>query len=440
MFNEAFEREKYDPAHVPTLPLYFDYLDADEENAIASQDGKHYAFVGVTRRLVFQLSDVCLLLSRPDGAICRALRLRPSAEPYNEMQGMLLYILLSFVAAHEWAHHKMGHLGQLSSRQHIFHEVLDSGLVGSVDDQVKELSADAYSTLTVLTHIFDERRSSFLPFLKFDPCPPPEVLDQVFLASFIVAVGGYLFLRPPADLSGLDVYHLTHPPSITRLNFVMRQAASWCSCYRPTLEDWIVRAFGPLMNAVVEDIHGVSDYRAVWAAQLSFRKSEAGRQYDAILTAEENAYRKAWGMNNEEAEIIEPPQELQLELVRGADDLDFQRAKADFSEGLSRAGIAFSTRSRTFDSATGTVMTGALLVITTLGPTAIIEFRKLLQSYLAHGGRKIKLKNGPLHIEASADDFLKIFTPEQIQQLIEPPTSKTLPATKPPKRDKVLPG
>ena len=103
MFGDAFEREKFDPTHVRTLPLYFDYIDADEENAIASRDDGKYAFIGITRRLVFQISDVCILLSKPDGPICRALGVRPSSEPYNELQGMLLYMLQSFVVAHEWA-------------------------------------------------------------------------------------------------------------------------------------------------------------------------------------------------------------------------------------------------------------------------------------------------------------------------------------------------
>jgi hypothetical protein len=129
MYNEAFEHERPFPEHSPTLPLYFDFLYADEENALATNDDEHYAFVGITRHLVFKISDVCVLLSRSDGPICNALGVRPSAEPYNELQAVLVYVLHSFVVAHEWTHHKHGHLGQLSSRGNIFHEVLDSGLV-----------------------------------------------------------------------------------------------------------------------------------------------------------------------------------------------------------------------------------------------------------------------------------------------------------------------
>jgi hypothetical protein len=114
-----------------------------------------------------------------------------------------------------------------------------------------------------------------------------------------------------------------------------------------------------------------------------------------------------------------------------------QKAVADFSQGLREANVGFSTRSMAFDSATNAGLPGILVLLATaLGPRAKIEFRKLLQSYLAHRGRKIKLKNGPISIEASAADFLKIFTDEQIQQLIEPATKKALPSSTRPKSDK----
>ena len=149
---------------------------------------------------------------------------------------------------------------QLSSRGNIFHEVLDSGLVGSVDDQIKEIAADGYAAFFVLTHLFDERRSSFLPFLKFDPSPPPVVLDQVFLAFFVAAMAGYMFLRQAPDLNGVNVYRLTHPPVAARLNFLMREVTAWCSHNRPALEGWITSHFDALMNATVEAILGVGDY------------------------------------------------------------------------------------------------------------------------------------------------------------------------------------
>ena len=44
MYNEALSTKGRFLRHSPTLPLYFDLLDADEENALATNDGEHYAF------------------------------------------------------------------------------------------------------------------------------------------------------------------------------------------------------------------------------------------------------------------------------------------------------------------------------------------------------------------------------------------------------------
>jgi hypothetical protein len=438
MYNEAFRREKYFPEHARTMPLYFDYLDADEENAIATHDGEHYAFIGVTRCLVLKISDICIRLSQPNGAICRALGVQPSPLPYNELQAALVYILLTFVVAHEWTHHKHGHLTQLSSREKIFHEILDSGLLGSVDDQIKEIAADGYAAFFLLSNLFDVGRASFLPFLTFDSSLNPEFLDRAFLAFFVVALGGYTFLRPACDLNRLDIYRSTHPPAPARLTMVMEEVIAWCSHNRPALEDWLRQTFQPLMDATVNLVSDDVDNRQGWAAQVTFLKSIDGQQYMATLRNGIATYRKSWGAETETAEIIQNPREILLELSpAGQVDTEFHAAVADFSKGLRAAEVAFSTRRMAFDSATSTGVTGILIVLaTTLGPRAVIELRKLLQSYLAHGGRKIKLRNGPVTIEASASDFLKIFTPEQIQQLIDPPPKIAAPIIQ---REKQIP-
>jgi hypothetical protein len=38
--NEAFAAERQFPEHAPTLPMYLDYIDADDDNAIATTDGQ----------------------------------------------------------------------------------------------------------------------------------------------------------------------------------------------------------------------------------------------------------------------------------------------------------------------------------------------------------------------------------------------------------------
>ena len=294
MYNDAFVRARPFPEHADHLPLYLDYIDADEgvENAIATHDDR-YAFVGVTLPLVFRISDVCRDLSH-SATLCATLRVRPSEEDYNELQATLFYSLLSFVVAHEWSHHVHGHLGQLSLQTGIFQEISDSGLVGGLDDQIKELAADGYAAYFVLSHLFDSR-ASFLPWLQLDPSTSPDVLDQIFLGFFITAVASYMLLRPAPDLSAARVYRLTHPPQAARMNFFMREVAGWCSHNRPTLENWMIEQFHALMRATTEAVLEHGGGIQVWANQIAFLKSAEGLRYDAALTEGIAAYRKSWG-------------------------------------------------------------------------------------------------------------------------------------------------
>jgi hypothetical protein len=428
MYNEAFERERTFPEYVQTLPLYFDYIDADVENAIATHDDEHYAFIGITRQLVFKISDLCVRLARFNGPICRALRVWPLPEDYNALQGTLLYILLSFIVAHEWSHHKHGHLAQFSSPGKIFEEVVNTGPVGSEDDQIKEVAADGYAAFLVLAHLFDDRRSTFLPFLTFNPEPPKEVLEQVFLALFIVVFAGFMLHLPANDLNGTDVYRLTHPPGPARLQCFVREVVAWCSHNRPALEDWIVKHFQALLSATTEAIYGIADFRQVWGNQLQFLQSPEGKQYDQMLLAGINAYKRTWGEDPPPASPLEPPAELELQLLPAGNDTDFHAAHAQLSHGLGDANISFATRNIAWGVAPGTGVAGALVLLaSTLGPTAIIQLRKLLETYLAHGGRRIKLKNHSVSIECSPEDFQKLFTPDQIQQLLQPPPPKAIP-------------
>jgi hypothetical protein len=53
------------PGHVNTKPFHLDFVDADEKNATAfCYDG--HALIAVTVPLIFNLSDICLALSKSD--------------------------------------------------------------------------------------------------------------------------------------------------------------------------------------------------------------------------------------------------------------------------------------------------------------------------------------------------------------------------------------
>ena len=125
--------------------------------------------------------------------------------------------------------------------------------------------------------------------------------------------------------------------------------------------------------------------------------------------------------------MLEPAGELQLQLVPATSDPDFQAALTELSQGLRDATIGFASRSPAWGALPNLDIPGGLLLLaSTLGPTAIVQLRKLLETYLSHGGRRIKLKTHSVSIECSPEDFQKLFTPEQIQQLLAPPAQRSL--------------
>jgi hypothetical protein len=120
-----------------------------------------------------------------------------------------------------------------------------------------------------------------------------------------------------------------------------------------------------------------------------------------------------------------------LQLSSGPDDTEYPQALAAFARSLETANIPFANRGRAFDAAGAQGHSGLFAIAITLGPVAIIQLTKLIQSFLAHSDRKIKLTKGAVKLEGSVKDLQTLLTPEQIQQLIEAKPTKTPRTTKP---------
>jgi hypothetical protein len=292
MFNEALHNQEKVDIHAECPPFHFDFIDADDndENAIATRND-FYSFIGVTVPLIFRVSDACVALSRA-AKLTAVLRVQPSEEDYNELQATLFYVLLSFIVGHEWTHHVHGHL---STGAIVFRELVADESAGSMDDQVKELAADGYSAYHTLRNLADNR-ATFLPFLKFHGPTTPEVLDEIFLAFFVAAIAGYMFLWPVPDVNATDIYKLIHPPQAARMNFLMHEVSGWCRQNRPPLEEWIKRRFQVLMQVTAEGVLGRGG-GDVWAKQNEFFRSPEGAAYIAELGRRSDDYRNALGAN-----------------------------------------------------------------------------------------------------------------------------------------------
>jgi hypothetical protein len=130
-----------------------------------------------------------------------------------------------------------------------------------------------------------------------------------------------------------------------------------------------------------------------------------------------------------EAEIIEPEPELHLHLIPAPGEPpvrspEFQEELRAFAQALKAQGINASLTWFTQDAVGGGGwgVGEFTILVTALGPLAIVQLRKLIEAFLKiREGRKLKLKYGPLTLEGRAEDVEKLVTPEQIAKMLDGP-------------------
>jgi hypothetical protein len=127
-----------------------------------------------------------------------------------------------------------------------------------------------------------------------------------------------------------------------------------------------------------------------------------------------------------EAENIEAVPEFQLELVPAPGELpqDHLKERLEFFKELRSQGIKVKEQHYSNDAVGG----GAgiiYVIVTVLGPVAIVQLRKLLETYLKRGEkRKFKITNGPMIIEGDFSDVRELITDERFKMLQGAPKSR----------------
>jgi hypothetical protein len=290
-FNEALRNVKLDiPGHVDHPPFYVDYVDSDVQNAIAFRY-RGYSLIGITVPLIYSISDACLLLSQST-TVARLLGVRLSVEDYNEVHALLFSMLIAFVMAHEYTHHVHGHVSE-DPAAIFLNEILDTSSNGNLKQQIEEIAADGYSLYHVLANFIKGNTQPDVVTLLALDAEQTGSRDEIIFSMIVLAIGAYLFLRPPPKLDAIVVYKLTHPPQVARMNFIMHEAMGWCRQNRPELEAWMTLSrFQDLMSATAEAILGEYGDQ-VWRDQTSFLKSFDGATYISAVVTGIDAYRQA---------------------------------------------------------------------------------------------------------------------------------------------------
>jgi hypothetical protein len=291
--NQGLNEMRSVPEHVDHPPFHLDYIDSNAPNALAFGDDDH-SFIGLTMGLISLFSDLCVRLNRSE-AVAALLGIRLEPDVSDGLQAMVFTNLLSFLVTHEFTHVVHGHVEERGAPSISFNEIQDDGETGNLKEQVMEADADGYAAYHVLANLIGGgQRTQAVMALKLSD-NPAECQDEVLFSGFVVAVGAYLFARPPVDVDKANIYRLTHPPQAARLNYVMENAIAWCRQNRPGLVTWMTKdRFESIMRVAAEATWGMNG-GITWENQIAFLQSEAGAEYIKRLGEGLKAYVAALG-------------------------------------------------------------------------------------------------------------------------------------------------
>ena len=268
-----------------------DFVDSEDANAMAFTEGD-YSFIGITVALIHRIWRICLPMAQ-SAEIATLLGLRlDTAERQGRFHVVLFRIQLNFVTTHEYTHHVHGHTTGSTLDSRFANEIDSSAENGDIEEQVHEIDADAYGTYHVLSNLFADERDFAIDMLDLGAALPARQ-DQTLLACFVVAVGTFLFVRPTKVLTPENIRALSHPPQAARMDFIMRNAVSWCRQHRPALAEWMNPDIFDKIIATLAYVTPGADGGEGWAAQTAFLQAEIGDAYMKTLAASVDQYIQA---------------------------------------------------------------------------------------------------------------------------------------------------
>ncbi len=233
--------------------FYFDYIESSEANALAFAD-EGYIFVAITMPLIRKLWHISEGLSY-EQAVREILKVEPGIPEPWAIQAFLFATQLSFVIAHEFAHHKRGHIpSALELHLELSHQT------GSIKLQAQEVDADGLATYMVLSHLITGvRRDHSRTLLTLDFTESE--LDEILLCSFVISVATVFAMFPAVVFDQHTLFRLAYPPQAIRMDRLMLNAMAWCNQNRPALgsvikPEWFRRILFASLQNVADDWSG----------------------------------------------------------------------------------------------------------------------------------------------------------------------------------------
>lgn len=200
---------------------------------------------------------------------------------------------LSFLVAHEFAHHDRGHFSRRSNSDELPNDMKADNQAGSLARQAYEIDADGWATLLTASHwVAEGGRSTVLKAFRCD-CSDESAPNELLFAFFVVSISATLLLWPPARVRQFDVYKISHPPQAARMNRILGTFDMWARESCPALASNSAHKLLPTLITAVEDALSAITGGHNWQEQVQFLRTPAGERYWAQLIEHSESQRRA---------------------------------------------------------------------------------------------------------------------------------------------------
>jgi hypothetical protein len=147
-----------------------------------------------------------------------------------------------------------------------------------MEQQAEEALADSFAVFPALAFLINsDQRGSVLERLSYAGSGEP---DALLLFAFLLCASSFLALSS-VHVEASNVYDLTHPPAMVRINGVVQTADVWCSKYRPNLTGCLSDQRLIEMLIAVEHAHRIP--AGTLQRQAAFLASAEGLTYFSRL-------------------------------------------------------------------------------------------------------------------------------------------------------------
>lgn len=270
--------------------FHLDYVDAAIISAF-SFEFEDRAFLALSIPLVAAVwrSSEQLCQSRAVMGQCRTgIDVDPS-----EVVTILFLGQISFLVAHEFAHHDRAHFSSRLEAGELQNDLASDSAYGSLVEQAKEIDADGWAVMLNVDHWFvGAGRGSVLKAFRAE-LDEEHQADNLLLMFFVVSMCAALLLWRPVQVDETNVYTLPHPPQAARMQRILLTVDMWARGSRPWLALDATRHVFPALIAAVEDALASMTTPHNWEQQVGFLRTSAGSDYmEALLEQSESIRRR----------------------------------------------------------------------------------------------------------------------------------------------------